>query len=344
MRPKGALKDVQKKFVRLRIVNMKDVDIGLFEFDFDNTFQIFVLNHKEQIYMRYGGRDDQSADSYLSTKGLVKALKKSLEMHKSWQQGQLKLPERAKRKMSQSYPNVKQVVRKNKCVHCHQVAEGRAVEVSKSAGFDKKRDVFIYPDPQRLGMIFDQHNNLRLKKVRDTAKSGGLKRGDVLVKLNGQWVVTFTDLQYGLHKLKPGAKAVILTIERKGKSQEVSLKLPEYWRVTNINRRAVGHKLEPFPGFWAKGLSVKEKRKLGLKKDGFASRVTKFWVNTNGKKAGMRQGDIIYAVNGVKASPYAINVMIYIRLFHKTGESLTVQAVRGGKRLQFQYRLKAKPW
>ena len=36
---------------------MDDVDIGLFDRDWNNAIYFFMLNADEQIYMRYGGRD-----------------------------------------------------------------------------------------------------------------------------------------------------------------------------------------------------------------------------------------------------------------------------------------------
>ena len=39
---------------------MDDVDIGLFDYDRNNTLYFFALNADEQIYFRYGGRDSQS--------------------------------------------------------------------------------------------------------------------------------------------------------------------------------------------------------------------------------------------------------------------------------------------
>ena len=45
------------QYVCVRIVRMDDVDVGLFDRDWNNALYFFVLNADEQIYMRYGGRD-----------------------------------------------------------------------------------------------------------------------------------------------------------------------------------------------------------------------------------------------------------------------------------------------
>lgn len=342
--PKGKLKSLQKEFIRLRIVNMKDVDIGLFEFDFDTTFAIFILNHKEQIYLRYGSHDDRSAYSFLSIRSLNYALEEGLDLHKDWKKGKLKLPDRPKKKLSNSYPEVKKVINKGKCVHCHQVASGQNMARIKSPGFDKKKHVWIYPDPMKFGLTLDPNTGHKVKKTDGSAKKAGLKKNDVIVKIGDRLTRTFTDIQYALHKAPMDARKISMTVLRKKKEVTIDVELPEHWRVTNINKRSMGHNITPFPGFWARDLNSKQKRKFKMKSTGFASEITKFWVNTNGKKAGLRVGDIIYEVDGVKQSPLATNVMIYIRLNYKAGDQIKVKALRRGKVVSASFRLKAKPY
>ena len=50
--PRGKLLD---QYVRVRITRMDDVDIALFERDWNNALYYFLMNADEQIYMRYGG-------------------------------------------------------------------------------------------------------------------------------------------------------------------------------------------------------------------------------------------------------------------------------------------------
>ena len=63
------------QYVCLRITRMDKVDIGLFDYDRNNTLYFFMLNADEQIYMRYGGRDSQSPDTYLNLSSLELAAK-----------------------------------------------------------------------------------------------------------------------------------------------------------------------------------------------------------------------------------------------------------------------------
>jgi hypothetical protein len=339
-RPKGRLKALQKKFIRLRMTSLSDVDIGLFDFDFDTTMGIFILNSEEQIYLRYGGRDDRAAESFLSEKGLCRALEEALEMHEAWRGGLLKLPPRPPVRLAQSFPEIKKIVNGGKCVHCHHVAHELHKEREKAQGYEQNRDIWTYPDPARLGLELDPKLGPRLKKPKGAAKRAGLKRGDLVTRVGDRDVVTIGDLQYALHKLPVTATELRLTVSRRGAEATVELALPEYWRVTNLNRRTTGHLLGPFPGFWSRMLTAKEKKRLGLDPEGFASRVTKFWLASNGKRAGVQVGDIVYEVDGARSDPYARHVGTHIRMTHAIGGRVTVKVLRGKKRLAMSWKLK----
>ena len=77
------------QYVCVRIIRMDDVDVGLFERDWNERIYFFVLNADEQIYMRYGGRDAASADTYLNLDSLELALKQGLDLHQQYLKGEL---------------------------------------------------------------------------------------------------------------------------------------------------------------------------------------------------------------------------------------------------------------
>jgi len=331
---------LQQRFVRLRIVNMADVDVGLFDFDFDTTFALFVLNSEKNIYLRYGGRVDSSADAMLSSKGLEKALERGLAAHEKWKSGDLELPPPPDPRPAQSFPNVLEVVKKNQCVHCHQVGEGKAIELIASPGFDKKTMPWVYPDPAKLGLEIDPDDGVLLAGTSGAAAEAGIRAGEIIKRIGEYPALTFADLQHALHQLPAEADSVTITTDRASRQ----LSLPRYWRVTDINRRSIGHRMTPFPEFWGKTLSAGEKSKLGLDPDGFATRVTKFWSNTHGKQAGMREDDVVFAINGETMSPLAINAMIYIRTHFETGDEIRVRYRRGELEKETSFKLRAKPW
>src|SRR5687768_3475777 len=77
------------QYVCVRIPRMDKVDIGLFEHDRYNTLYFYILNADEQIYMRYGGRDSASQDTFVSLPSLELALKKGLELHQDYVAGKI---------------------------------------------------------------------------------------------------------------------------------------------------------------------------------------------------------------------------------------------------------------
>ncbi|MGI9242096.1 MAG: Trx7/PDZ domain-containing (seleno)protein, partial [Verrucomicrobiales bacterium] len=232
------------------------------------------------------------------------------------------------------------VVKKNQCVHCQQVGERKALELIASEGFDKKTMPWVYPDPAKLGLEIDPEDGVLLAGTSGAAAAAGIKAGESIERIGDAPARTFADVQHALHHLPAEAESVAITTDRGSKK----LSLPEYWRVTDINRRSIGHRMTPFPEFWGKALSPEEKSKLGLDPEGFATRVTKFWTNTHGKRAGMRENDLVVSVNGETKSPLAINAMIYIRTHFETGDEIRVRYRRGDEEAETSFKLRAKPW
>src|SRR4051812_17092073 len=77
------------EYVCVRIVRMDDVDIGLFDRDWNNATYYFALNSDEQIYMRYGGRESASPDTYNSLESLRIGLDQALVVHRKYLKGEL---------------------------------------------------------------------------------------------------------------------------------------------------------------------------------------------------------------------------------------------------------------
>src|ERR671928_1092279 len=78
-----------QQYVCVRVVRMDDVDVGLFDRDWNNAIYFFVLNADEQIYMRYGGRESESPDTYNSVDSLRLALEQGLKLHERYLKGEL---------------------------------------------------------------------------------------------------------------------------------------------------------------------------------------------------------------------------------------------------------------
>src|SRR4051812_49889258 len=60
---------------------MNNVDLNVFQFDYDVTLAIFFMNADGRIYARYGGRDHTTSTSHHSAASLRKAMREALAVH-----------------------------------------------------------------------------------------------------------------------------------------------------------------------------------------------------------------------------------------------------------------------
>lgn len=326
MRPEQELLELEQKFVRLRIVNMADVDVGKFEFDFDTTFAVMVLNKDGQVISRYGGRDAESPESFITVPSLKKALIRSLDLHEKSKADAINLPKTLKSRQAQTYPFVQNVAMR--CVHCHDVASAQAFEILESPTFDFMKDIWIHPEPLSIGLDLDPDDGATLRKVAGPAKEAGLVTGDRIMAVNQVPVSTFTDIQYQLHRLPADTKSVEISV--KGKTT-VSLKLQDYWKHSDITWRRLGIRLSPSAGFGGMLVDDVDKEKFKLPKDGFAVYVS-FLNFPKPENTPLKNGDIIFSVNGVEKSDLTKHAALYIHLTHKLGEVLKLGVIRDGKR------------
>ncbi len=144
------------KYVLVRLQRIELLDIGHFEFDPNVTVYFFVINADEHIYLRYGGRDDASPESYINLKSLEVALDRGLEQHKLWQDGKLPAAPRAPAKFVKDYQEIREgPLKKNGCVHCHMIGQGITGDLIRTGKLDKRVDPWVYPDVKQLGIILD---------------------------------------------------------------------------------------------------------------------------------------------------------------------------------------------
>jgi hypothetical protein len=310
--------------VLARVTDMMGINIGLFDFDRHNAIYYFVLNADEEIYLRYGGRDADSATTYLNGESFDLALQLALEKHQK--------PREKRPKVKSFYPrdivSLKEaVVETNRCVECHLIADYQAVELEELGEFFKPRDMYLSPDLKEVGIELDVPRGL-------VVKSGpGLKEGDLITGLNGSEVLTFADLQYQLNKVKREARKVELKVVRGRDPFMVEIPLKLAWWVTDLRHRH--WTVDPQLYFDAEPLGNEEKRALKLPLDGFASKVRSVWVEAIINEAhSLEKGDVIMAVAGERVNPLTINVTTHLKLMVKAGGSTILSVLRDGKEIE----------
>lgn len=89
----------------------------------------------------------------------------------------------------------------------------------------------------------------------------------------------------------------------------------------------------------SQALTVADKVGLGLNPDGFAARITKRSLISRLTLAPIREGDLVFSVNGVDECAVARTAIDYIQVRHRAGETLTLGVIRNGKRCALKLRL-----
>jgi serine protease Do len=309
------------------------MDLRRFEFDYDLTWFVFFLNADETIYGRYGGRDASDAEARLSTKGLRYAMDKALEAHKSPSAAQALSgkPQRAEDFAAAS--------KHRGCIHCHNVNEFRRADL-KAAGTWDRASVWVYPLPENVGIELDVDRGDLVKAIRagSPAVKVGLKPGDRLATLNGYSVASFADAQYALHKA-PAKGSIPVTWRRDGKPHAASLGVSEGWRKTNLTWRPSMLDILPSAPFSGEELSANEKQKLGLDPKRAAIRQDAV-VHEKLKAAGVQGGDILIGYDGVAVEGDAPKLYGYVRRNYLVGDTITINLLRAGRRVDLKFELK----
>src|SRR5689334_21525090 len=313
---------------------MDDVDIALFERDWNNTLYYFVMNADEQIYLRYGGRDARGPEAYLDLDSIDLALAKGLELHKQYQAGHLpKAAKPAPRFPREIPPLVERTFARGQCVECHLIGDFDLQYKEETGKLDKILDMYRWPDIRTIGIELDVPRGLIVKEAKGPVQAAGMKPGDRIAKLEGTDVWTFGDLQYRFGIVPRNASQVSLSVDRNGSLVPLTVALPPRWWVTDLRFRQLS--VDPRCEFDSRPLTTAVKEKLGLKPTGFAVEVTRIGgVAEMLKVHELKTGDIVAAVDGVEQDDVANTPDLYIKLKKKAGDTVMLEVVRDGKRIQ----------
>lgn len=323
------------QYVCARITSMEGVNLNHFRFDRHNALFFFLMNPNGHLYMRYGGRDSESADSYLNLRSLEKALEKGLQLHNSYRPNREEL---ARLTSNPLYPkdipmlNARTVGR-GRCVECHLIADYQAQQLKIEGKLDRRKTMYQSPDIKNLGIHLDVPKGLVIKSVKGPAKEAGLLPGDTFRKIEGKTVWTFADFQFHYDELDRDREYLDLTVRRSEKDLDFRLKLPKRWWAGNMSFRH--WTIEPIVYFSSDPLSKEEKSKRNLPKTSFASKVNH--VDMLAELSNFHQlkkGDIIIAVDGKKEDVIANTAELYLKLYKDSGTESKLTVIRGEKKIE----------
>ena len=326
--PRGKL---LSQYARARVTRMDGVDLALFDYDRHNTLYFFILNADERIYMRYGGRDAQGADTYLNMSSLELALQQGLELHRRYQQGELPKTERPQPLFPREIPLlVERTIGRNSCVECHLIADFQNIQREQEGKFDRLTHMYRSPDLRTLGLHLEVPKGLVVKDAQGAVQAAGLKPGDRITEWNGTPVWTFGDLQYRYDKVDRSARQIRITADRGGETIDLDVALPERWWWTDLGFRQLT--VDPRVYFESRPLAEPEKRKRGLDPAGFAAEVSYIdGAATLLRNHELRIGDTVFAVDGVQRDEIANTPELFIKLRKTAGVTVTLDLIRDGK-------------
>lgn len=345
-------RSILDKFVCVRVIGTNGLDLGIFQFDTDQSMAMFMLNADETIYGRYGTRSHRTEwKGDVSIKGLAEALKGALVLHGDFEKHRKAL--QAKRGNSlefptpESYPSLRtrfddklnfagNVVKS--CIHCHQIGDARLDYYWSQDRPVPEKLMFPYPHPKSIGLVLDPDTKATVKALapNSLAAAADLKVEDEIVSINEQPILSIADVQWVLHHAKSNGDELRLIVKRGQKEQEVMLKLSNgwrrqddrSWRVSSWGLSAMalgGMRLENVEKPVSNRLKIPGKMALKVK------HVGRYGKHAVAMQAGFKQGDIIIAYNGRTDLARETDLFSYATSELKPGQKVEIKFLREGK-------------
>lgn len=339
------------KFIPVRQVEMKGVDLTQFQFDYDLNWAAMFLNADGTVYARYGTQSAAGADAYNSIAGLESTMRRVLALHENYPENKhLFAGKRGPRQLYARPLNMPGMPRKEKlaqattrqnCIHCHMIHDAQNRQF-QAADFEVRQFIYRYPLPENLGLILDRDHGREVEEVLpdSPAAAAGLSAGDEIELANGQVITSIADLQWVLHHLPAVDAGLTLTL---ADGAQRRLQLPAGWKKTDISWRGSMWSIAPRLNIWMPEARPEKLRgiKLGEGEQAYEIR----WINrgeAGGRHAyasGLREGDVVVAIDGkpIQMSPVAWQA--WLKLNRKPGDILEMVVVRDGQRIPIKLKL-----
>lgn len=347
--PTPEIADLLDRFERVRVIDLSTIDLERYRFDFDLTFSVLFMNPDGTIYHRYGSRDHRSPDARLSFESFGRVAKAALEAHARHREREAAGRDGSTAKAGPDAIDRDRTIwslepfakraKRGECVHCHSVLPAQR-EVAQAQGRWRPSDVWVYPDPARIGLELDPKDHARVVSVVSGSPSdeAGIEPGDRISRVAGGPIASMADLQVALHDAKPTAIELEVVVEREGRSRPMVLALPAGWKEgspLDFSWRPSKWTLVPQPGFGGRFLSDAERSERGIE-SAMALEVTYLvtWgprahVGKAVHEAGLRKGDIVTAIDGRRDFASPDHVHAWFRLQRRAGETVTLERAEG---------------
>ncbi len=333
-------------FIAVRQVEMEGVDLNQFQFDFDLNWAAMFINADGTVYARYGTQSVQGPDAYNSIAGLKATMERVLKLHEAYPRNAAELkgkkPPVKPYRTAMEMPGLTdrqrfraETSRKN-CIHCHMIHDAENIQ-ALNEGRSKESLFYRYPLPENIGLVIEADHGTRIARVQpgSPADKAGLRAGEEITHMNGQAMTSIADMQWVLHHLPSGKAVVRVTGTRSG---EKTLRLKDGWKKHDFWWRGSMWSISPKLRTWLPSLDEQQRRNLRLNAGQGAFEVR--WINTGSRsgkavrKAGLRQKDVIVALDGRSLPVDTRQFQALIKTRYEVGDTLHLTVVRNGKRLK----------
>lgn len=341
----------REKFVSVRQVEMKGVDLSQFQFDHDLNWAGMFINADGVVYARYGTQSAEGSDAYNSIEGLLTTMQRVLELHAGYPGNlpELKGKRGAPKPVSSALelPGLrnpekyaKQTERSN-CIHCHNIHDAE-YQHALNAGTYSREMLWKYPLPDNIGLKIDRKNGVTIQQViaDSSAAAAKLQPKEDVIRMNGQRITSIADMQWVLHHLPNTDTQVELETSQSGKH---TVMLKAGWKKNDFSWRGSMWNMPPRFEAWAPNVNAETREKLGLPETDTALEIR--WLNVGGKggqqayEDGLREKDVIIALAGQPIRMTTKQFNVHLKLNYKVGDVLPLTVMRGSERKELKIRL-----
>ena len=348
------LEPLLDRFVCVRLINANTIDLSLFQFDYDLSFSALFFNGDGSVYGRYGSWTHQKDPYNKTVIGFERALKAALSIHQEYPENKVRLAGKRGKKMPVNDPlELPELAGKYKreldwegkvvqsCVHCHQVSDAIRATYRDQKKMIPEQWVYPMPPPETIGLTLEPDQVAHVAAVAENsiAEKAGFQKGDELVQLEGQPLISIADVVWVLHHA-PDRGALQARVKRNGEAQDLRIRLPEGWRRKSDIARRVGTwpmRAMATGGLLLEDLPREERQMRGIANDQMAllvKHVGQYGEHAAAKKAGFQKDDVIVEVDGISRALSESELIGHLLAKHLPGERVQTTVLRNGNRVK----------
>jgi len=356
LRERSELTPLLDRFVCVRVINANDLDLSMFQFDYDLSFSALFFNGDGTLYGRFGSWTHQEDSGNKATKSMKEALESVLALHRGYPANRESLA--GKQAVAFPYPTpVKMPALSGKfsseldwsgavvksCVHCHQIGDAMRLDYRNKRQPLPEEWLFPFPQPETIGLHLAEDSRAKVKSVDpgSIVEKAGLKAGDEFLSLAGQPLISIADLSWVLHRA-PATGTLPAVVLRSGKQGTLQIELTKGWRENPDHTKRVGTwpmRMMALGGLKLEGLDDATRSRMRIGQDRLALEavhVGQYNQHAAAKRAGFRKGDVLVRVDGADRRMTETQLIASLLRSRKKGEKVKVTVLRGGKEIELE--------